>query len=311
MKRLIKIFLLLFIAIGSNFVNAQYDPMFTNYMWNEMYINPGYTGTREAISATVLLRDQWVGMTGSPKTQSFNLHSPIIGNQAGIGMSVVHETIGITNQTYAMGSFAYRVRLGHGKLSMGLSFGILNKTDRLADVVAGETNDHHFNTNTPNMTMPNGSFGLYYYTDKYYFGVSIPRLINNQIVADVGQVRARNRVDYKDLHYFITGGYVFNVSKDVKLKPTFLVKTVYGAPVEADITLNALLKDVIWAGLGYRTGDAASLLLGVQINQNLRIGYSYDYTLTELQKANTGSHEIAIGYDFNISRSKIVSPRHF
>nr|NLA24814.1 type IX secretion system membrane protein PorP/SprF [Bacteroidales bacterium] len=174
-----------------------------------------------------------------------------------------------------------------------------------------EIGDPVFQMNTPLMTMPNGSFGLYYYTDKYYIGFSVPRLINNQLVADVGAIEAKNTFDYQNLHYFLTSGYVFNLTKTVKLKPTVLIKTVYAAPLEADITLNALFKEVVWAGVAYRTGDAVSMLLGVQINPNLRVGYSYDYTITELQKVNTGSHEIAVGYDFGISNKKIVSPRYF
>jgi type IX secretion system PorP/SprF family membrane protein len=301
--------LILFFSVAP--VKAQYDAMFTNYMWNEMFINPGYAGSREAISAVGLLRDQWVGIDGAPTTQTLTLHGPVMQRQAGLGFSAMHESIGITKQTYMMGTFAYRFPLGAGKLSMGLSLGVLNKRDLLTDVTTDQAADINFAANSPLFTMPNGSFGLYYYTDKYYIGMSVPRLINNRIVADVGTIEAKNTFDPQNLHYFLTGGYVFNVSSDIKLRPTLLLKTVYGAPLEADITLSALFREFLWTGLAWRSGDAASLLIGLQINPNLRVGYSYDYTLTQLQKINSGSHEICVGYDFWIGKSKIVSPRFF
>ncbi len=311
LKKQFTLLIILIVIISCNTAKAQYDAMFTNYMWNEMFINPGYAGSRDAISATGLFRDQWVGINGAPMTQTLTVHSPFLDKQAGIGLSGMRETIGITKQTYFMGTFAYRFKLGSGKLSMGLSLGILNKKDLLSNVQTDQPADVNFYTNTPLMTMPNGSFGLYYYTEKYYIGLSVPRLINNQIVPDIGSFTAKNTFDAANLHYFLTAGYVFNVSSEVKLKPTLLIKSVYAAPIEYDLSINAFIKEIIWAGLAYRSGDAASLLIGLQINPNLRIGYSYDYSITKLQKINSGSHEICLGYDFWVGKSKIVSPRLF
>lgn len=296
---------------SSGKVNAQYDGMFTNYMWNEMFINPGYAGSREAISAVGLLRDQWVGIDGAPMTQTLTVHGPFLDNQAGLGASVMHESIGITKQTYFMGTFAYRFRLGPGKLSMGLSIGMLSKRDMYTKVITDQPSDINFTTNTPLMTMPNGSFGLYYYTDKMYVGLSVPRLINNKIAPDVGTWEAKNTFEYQNLHYYLAAGYIISIMPSLRLRPTVMLKTVYAAPVEADVSVSALIRDSFWAGLAYRTGDAASLLLGYQITPNLRVGYSYDYSISRLQKLNNGSHEICIGYDFSPGKSKIVSPRVF
>lgn len=307
MKRVI--LLMLFFGVAQ--VQAQYDAMFTNYMWNEMFINPGYAGSREAISTVGLFRNQWMGIDGAPITQTLTIHGPVLHREAGLGLSAMHETIGVTRQTYVMGTFSYRFKLGAGKLSMGLSLGMLSKRDMLTRVITDQSADVNFLANSPLMTMPNGSFGIYYYTDKYYIGLSVPRLINNRVVADVGTIEAKNTFDPNNLHYFLTAGYIFNVSTDIKLRPTLLVKTVYGAPLEVDATLSALFREFIWGGLAWRSGDAVSLLLGLQINPNLRVGYSYDYTLTQLQKFNSGSHEICVGYDFWIGKSKVVSPRFF
>jgi type IX secretion system PorP/SprF family membrane protein len=311
LKKQYSLLIFLIILFSGSQVKAQYDAMFTNYMWNEMFINPGYAGSREAISTTGLFRDQWVGIDGAPMTQTLTIHSPFLDNQAGIGLSGMRETIGITKQTYFMGTFAYRFKLGAGKLSMGLSLGILNKKDMFSNVQTDQPADVNFTLNSPRMSMPNGSFGLYYYNDKYYIGLSVPRLINNQIVPDIGSYTAKNTFEAKNLHYFLTAGYVFNVSSEVKIKPTILVKSVYAAPLEFDLSFNAFIKETVWTGFAYRSGDAVSLLIGLQINPNLRIGYSYDYTVTKLQKINSGSHEICIGYDFWIGKSKIVSPRVF
>lgn len=310
-KYLLFVAIVLLFAIKTNTAKAQSDAMFTNYMWNEMCINPAYTGSRDAISVVGMTRNQWIGIEGAPSTQVLTINGPFATKNVGIGLSAVRETIGITQQTYIMGAYSYHLKLGKAKLAMGLSVGILSKKDHLAEIQTDQPNDNKFANNTPVMNMPNGSFGLYYYTKKFYVGFSIPRLLNNEITNDVGVLKAKNTFDYKNIHYFLTAGYAFDLNKDILFKPTLLVKTVYAAPIELDLSINALIKKTIWAGLAYRSGDAASLLVGVQVNPNLRFGYSYDYSITTLQKINSGTHEFCVGYDFSFKKSKIVSPRIF
>jgi type IX secretion system PorP/SprF family membrane protein len=310
-EKYIKWVLVLIILGSTSLVKAQYDPMFTNYMWNEMFINPAYTGTRNAISIVGVLRTQWIGLDGAPDTQTLTVHSPLLQNQAGVGIRVAHESIGITKQTFFNGSFAYKFILGPGRLSMGLSLGMVFKRDLLATVHTTDPGDINFSMNSPVMVWPNAGFGLYYYTSKYYAGFSIPRLINNKIATDVGVVEAKNTFEFKNMNYFLTGGYVFKIAPEIKLKPTAMLRIAYAAPFQFDISANALFKELIWGGLAYRTGDALSLLLGMQINPNLRVGYSYDITLNRLHKVNSGSHEITIGYDFKTSWANKSAPMYF
>lgn len=301
---------ILIMSLWFDTAKAQYDPMFTNYMWNEMYINPGYAGSRGTLSVVGLLRDQWTGVDGAPTTQSLSIHSPIMNNTSGVGLNILRDNIGVSSRTNFAGTFAHHLKLGPGKLSLGLSLAVISRMDRLTETKLTDGGDMSFASNTPRMAMPNGSFGVYYYTSKYYVGISIPRLINNQVSADIG-TKIKNNVNLKDMHYFLTAGYVFDLSSEIKLKPTALLKSTYGAPLELDLSLNALFREFIWAGLAYRTADAASLLIGVQINPNLRLGYSYDYTMNQIRKINYGSHEFCLGYDFSFSKSRVVSPRFF
>ncbi|MFH0867123.1 MAG: type IX secretion system membrane protein PorP/SprF [Bacteroidota bacterium] len=289
---------------------SQYDPMFTNYMWNEMFINPAYAGSREAASLVALHRQQWVGIDGAPVSQTISLHGPFFENKVGLGLSILHESIGVSNETSYMGTFAYRIKTSRkGRLSFGISGGVITLQEKLTDVLTTTPGDVHFQNNTPVLAMPNASFGMYYSTDKFYLGLSIPRMIYNEVLPQTWDVKSTLKT--QNLHYYLTSGYVLDLHRGIKLKPTIMLKSVYAAPLEMDASINIFLRDFIWAGFAYRTGDAISLLLAVQLNSNLRLGYSYDYTTTRLTNYNSGTHEISLGYDFSLSKKKIVSPRVF
>lgn len=309
MKKIVIVLAVICAMLSSMKVYSQHDPMFTNYMWNEMFINPGYAGSREAISVVVLDREQWIGIDGAPSTQTVSIHSPFFENKIGLGFSILNEKIGVSKQTSYMGTYAYRMKTGEkGILALGLSAGAITLRENLLDVKT-QVKDVHFDANTPLIAMPNASFGAYYVNDKLYVGLSIPRLLYNQIKPEGWAVKSTVKLD--NLHYYLTSGYVFNLNGGVKLKPTIMIKSVAAAPLEIDGSINAFIKDFLWVGLAYRSGDAISMLLAVQINPNLRVGYSYDYTTTKLNNFNSGSHELTLGYDFNITKKKIVSPRVF
>jgi len=289
---------------------AQYEPQFTQYTNNEMFINPGYAGTRGYPSAALLYRDQWVGIEGAPQTATFSFHGPLFYKKMGLGLCIMNDRIGVTNQTSAFANYAYHVPTSeNGTLSFGLQGGIVNVKERLQDVITIDPNDPEF-ANEINKTMPNFGFGTYYHTRIFYIGFSIPRFLENKIDPYALKI-VSNKVRTQNWHYYLYSAYVMPAGPNFKFKPSVIIKTTPGAPMEGDFSLNVLFKEMFWLGGSYRTGDAIALLTQFQLTKQLRFGYSYDYTLTKLSNYSNGSHEFTIGYDFTFNKSKIITPRFF
>jgi type IX secretion system PorP/SprF family membrane protein len=303
-----RVFLASLIVLFATQVRAQFEPQFTQYMFNEMFINPAYAGSREHIALTALYRNQWVGIEGAPKTQTFSGHAPLRNEKIGIGLSILHEEIGVTQDLSAFGSYAYRIPLAKGFFSMAVSGGIIHHQEQLLEVKTQDQGDYSF-LGTPKLTVPNMGFGTLYYSRNFYLGLSIPRMMQNQVDAVTG--KATNKVNIPYWHYYMMGGYVFTLNEGVKLKPTFMVKAVSGSPVIADLGAHVLLNEVLWLGGSYRTSDSWAAVMQIQLNKQMRLGYSYDYTLTELNQFNSGTHEITLGFDFSFDKSKVVTPRYF
>lgn len=291
--------------------NAQIEPMFTQYMFNETFINPAYVGSHEYLSATLLYRDQWVGIEGSPKTQTLSVHAPVNDRKIGLGLSFMKESIGVSDKIVVNGSFAYRILMPTGTLAFGVQAGFVNDQENLTSLHTNVSGDNQFSSNVKKYFLPNAGFGVYYKTDRYYAGFSIPRLLENKFNIANSEVVTHNIGNFKIWHYYLAAGYVFDLNSNLKFKPSAMLKALVNAPMEIDLNADVLINDLIWAGLGYRTGDAVSALVGIQLNKNLKIHYSYDYTLTALQTFNNGSHEFSIIYDVSLNKDKIVSPRFF
>jgi type IX secretion system PorP/SprF family membrane protein len=307
MKNSIKILWICLAMACAPEVWSQNDPMFTQYMFNELYINPAYAGSREFLSTTALVRQQWVGLDGAPNNQTLSAHKPIFNNKIGAGLTFLNESIGVSKRTQINANGAYRIQMGKNNLSFGLQLGLAGISENLSSL--GLINDNQFATNTGRRLAPNMGFGTYYLTPKWYAGFSIPRLLQNRLDGTSGEVS--NRFNMTDWHYFITAGSLHSINSDFKVKPSMMLKAASGAPVELDINAMAIYRDRLWAGLGYRSGDAINVLVGAQINQQLRAGYSYDYATSRLGNFHSGSHELMIGYDFNFQKDKVVSPRYF
>jgi type IX secretion system PorP/SprF family membrane protein len=298
---------------------AQYDAMFTQYMFNEMFINPAYAGSKEAMSATLLHRQQWVSFPGRPVTTSFSLHGPLMGNKMGLGLSVLNEKIGVSSRNLIYASYAYRLKLdAKSTLAMGLMGGIENQQNGLTKLkISNDANaptDPQFSQNSPNIMAPNFGIGLYYNNaQNWYVGLSIPRMIDNRVVLSNGGVNTikTTRVAPDRFTYYLTGGYVHKVSDELKIKANAMIKAVQNAPMQLDLGGSALINDMFWAGLSYRSNSSLAILLGVQANKQLLINYSYDYGLNKIQKYSMGSHEIVLNYLFSFTGRKIVTPRYF
>lgn len=308
------VILLLVLVVGtSSKVSAQYDAMFTQYMNNEMFINPAYAGSKEALAITALHRQQWVGFAGRPITTTFTIHGPMMANKMGIGLSLLNEKIGVTNRNMVYLNYAYRVRTGErGYLSFGLMGGVHIQNIGFETVETDQGGDLHFSANTGNIITPNFGFGINYYTDKFYFGVAIPRLIDDHVKIGLNaEVLKEIKFKPESFHYYLTIGRVFTVTENFKLKPNLMMKAVLNAPMQFDINLSSLIKEHLWLGLSYRTGADISAMVGVQISPRFLINYSYDYPLSDISKFTSGSHEIVLSALFGYKGKKIVSNRYF
>lgn len=310
-----KIAALLSIIVLSFQSNAQQDPQFTQYMYNMSLINPAYATADEGIlNLGGHYRTQWVGLEGAPKTGSFFAHTPI-NDKIEMGISFTNDNIGdIVNENNIFADFAYVLPVGiESKLSLGLKAGFtfFDATfDGFVLQSGNTTTDVAFNENI-NKAFPNLGIGAFFFTDTYYLGLSAPNMLSTKHIENENGVKATG---VQNIHYFFTGGYVFDIDKNLKLKPAFMARAVSGAPLAVDITANVLINEKLEAGLGYRLGDAVSALVNFRISPELRIGYAYDFTTSNLGSFNSGSHEIFILFDvdlFGFKGGYDRSPRFF
>ncbi len=304
----ITVFLGIVIFLLVNDLHGQQDAQYTQYMYNTVSVNPGYAGSRGHLSIAALHRSQWVGIDGAPKTQTLNLHSPIGYNGIGLGFSIVNDEIGPTSETYFDIDFSYTVNTSdEGKLSFGLK-----GSAHLLDVRFSELNQY-----APDVTLaqdidnkfsPNFGAGVYYHTNKFYAGLSVPRFLQTSHFEESSLSVAQELINF----YLITG-YVFDLNTNLKFKPTILSKVVKGAPLQVDLSANFLLNDKLILGAAYRWDAALSGLVGFQLNESFLIGLAYDREVTELGNAafNNGSFEVIIRYDFIKTKGSLKSPRFF
>jgi type IX secretion system PorP/SprF family membrane protein len=280
---------------------AQQDPQFTQYMYNMSVINPAYATAEEGIlNLGGLYRTQWVGVDGAPKTASFFAHTPI-NDKIEMGISFTNDNIGdVVNENNVFADFAYVLPVGiESKISFGIKGGFtffdtnfdgfsLQSGDRSSDIAFNENISRAF---------PNLGIGAFFFHEDYYLGLSAPNMLSTKHIENENGIKATG---IQNVHYFFTGGYIFDLNKNLKFKPAFMAKAVKGAPVSIDITANVLINEKLEAGLGYRLDDAVSALVNFRVSPELRIGYAYDYTTSNLSTFSSGSHEIFILFDVDL-----------
>ncbi len=306
MKKITLFFITLLAASG---IYAQQDAMFTHYSFNTLAVNPGYAGSRDALTVTGLHRSQWVDFVGAPITQTLTLHAPIANEKIGLGLSLLKDEIGPTNTTAFYADFAYKVKMGAGKLAFGLKAGANIRSNRVTDLIEVDGNDPLLQENQISQFLPNFGFGLYYSTQKFYVGLSTPKLLENDFDNNTLSKAVEKR------HYYFIAGTVFpiNKKKTIKLRPTTFVKVTEAAPIEFDLTALFYFNDKFWVGPMFRSGDAAGALVGVNLTDQFSFGYSFDWSfVNKTATYNAGSHELMLRYDFIFNnKQKIRSPRYF
>lgn len=290
-------------------VNAQENPLFSQYMFNGLVINPAYTGSHESMTATAAYRAQWTGLEGSPQTQVASVHSPWKMSRSAMGGVFVHDRIGVTNQYTVYGTYAYRIPVSeHAKLAVGAQVGVTYYQSNLSDLVIvtpGGQPDPAFAQNDSRY-LPALGIGVYYYSKKSYIGMSLPQIINNRWENQDALAKAR-----QTRHYFIAAGHVFDIGQNYKLKPNVLLKWVEGGEFQFDLNANLFIHDVVGVGVSYRLDDSFDILLNWNITPQLGLGYSYGYPISSLASTQYGTHEIVLNYRFKHSKHIIFSPRYF
>lgn len=288
-------------------VLAQQDPQYTQYMYNTNIINPAYAGSRESLSVFGLYRTQWVGLDGAPKTANVSVSTPLGLTGLGLGVNFTNDQLGAMTENNISLDLSYTVNLNPDyKLAFGLK-----GTANLLDIDYNKLNIHNpsdpvSQENIKNKFKPNVGAGVYMYSDKAYVGMSVPNFITKQRYDDNDFSTKSQKASF-----YLMGGYVFDLSRNLLFKPAALIKTVSGAPLQVDITANFLLYDKLTLGTSYRWDSSLSGLVGFQVNENLFIGYTYDSDTSRLNNYNSGSHEIFLRFELFNHRKLILAPRFF
>lgn len=299
--KMIGMCLLFLCFIGSYQGNAQQDPQYTQYMYNMNVVNPAYAGSKESLSVGLLYRNQWSGFDGAPRTFTFAAHSPV-GERTGLGLSAITDEAGPVKETNTYVDFSYTIPFNNDlKLAFGIKAGATFQDIGLSNLSL-EPNDPAFAANANNIT-PNVGAGLLLYSNKYYIGFSVPNMLRSAHL-DYSGVEYGNEVP----HFFTTMGYVFQLSENVKFKPSTLVKTAFGAPISFDVNANFLFYDRFEIGASYRLDDAVSGLASIRATDWMQIGFAYDNSISDIDKP---SYEVFVLFDIFFSKKTYRSPRYF
>lgn len=304
--------LLIWIVTGHQSFSQQ-EAMYTHYMFNTQTVNPAYVGSRQAFTVTALHRSQWATyFPSNPITQTLSLHTPLRNENIGLGFSFFNDQLGPEKTTALFADFAYTIRVSEkANLSFGLKGGVSMHNVNYHDLNPEQPDDPALRNNGQSMWLPNFGFGLYYARERFYAGVSIPQLMEENFIDN--SVLGGARFALSQRHYYFISGAVFPLGEDVKFKPTTFIKLTRGAPAELDLTTSFIFYDRFILGAMFRTRDAVGALAGLRINDQWTIGYSYDWSvLNRIPNNNFGSHEIVLRYDFLFLDShRVRSPRYF
>lgn len=282
---------------------SQQDYLNSQYMFSLFNINPAYTGSKDVLAASLSHRSQWVGFDGAPSTQVLSLHAPITKLKIGVGAQIYHDVIGPREISGINTSYAYHIKLGKGKLGFGLRAGLINYSYNWSDLNYRETTDLVIGQGKTNGMKLNFDFGAYFKDRLQFAGIEIAHLSDPDISSSTVQM------DYVP-HLSAFYGRAFEINKKFVLKPSVLFRASQGSYI-TDINFSALINKKVWAGVSYRTSGFIIFMVDYFITQKLRLGYSYDYGINGLSTYQSGSHEIFLGFDFQIFKTEMLSPRYF
>jgi type IX secretion system PorP/SprF family membrane protein len=308
----VKKFVLICLVVISSALQAQQDALFTQYMYNKLEFNPAYAGSGEGLALNMIYRLQWVGIKGAPRTLSFTAHTPLRNPHIGLGFSAYSDVLGPSVDYNVMGTFAYRIIFSASKLCFGVSGGIKYFDIDWNQLNPKDAGDLELTSQVKNKVVPDADFGIYYYASRYYLGVSSKHLLENQV--DVSTSTVDGTLNFTRLlrHFYFMAGGVLPLTKDIVFTPSLLLKYVQNAPLQLDINGSFVFNGLLTLGASYRTDNAIGLLVEINLPKGFAIGYSYDIWFNALEATNQGSHEIRLGYDFDLfGKNRMLSPRYF
>jgi type IX secretion system PorP/SprF family membrane protein len=307
-RKYLLFFFLLILTLRST---GQLDPIFTQYMFNTQAINPAYAGMWEKIGFLSLVRKQWAGIDNSPSTQMVSFHSPLKNETVGIGLNIINDRYALEKRLSIFGDYSFEVLVSpQTHLRLGLKFGFMHFQNPLTQYkLIDDKFDPAFQDDIDLKFLPNFGVGAFYYSQKYYISLSIPKLIENSF--------STNRSNYSSLaeirHLYLSAGYVFDLGTGtyVKFKPTMLLRATKSTPLQLDLSANFLIYEKLWLGAMLRTGDAGCLIVQWTFDNNMRIGYAMDFTFSEIYKHQNGTYEFTLSYDVDFYGRRYIRPKYF
>lgn len=287
---------------------SQLQPLMDQYHLNGLAINPAYAGSQEALLVELYSRNQWVGFEGAPRTYTLSMHAPMRNRRVNLGIILLGDKLGSERETGVLLNYAFRISLGRGKWSLGLGAGISNLATDLNALRYTDQGDRLIQDIQKSVLLPEFSIGSYYYTDKFFAGISMPLFLSYHVNDKNGQRQMYFRPG--EATYMLTSGYHLILAEGIGLLPSVLVKAIPGGPAQLDLHCHVILREKVWFGAGIRSNGTLSGLFQVQVNPQFRIAYSYSYELSELSSYQHGSHELYLQYRFRY-RLDVMSPRYF
>jgi len=276
-------------------LHAQQKPVFSQYMFNPLAINPAFAGTQNNLSVAALYRDQWINMDGAPKTMTFTANTALPKKNIGVGLTIYRDQIGVHSDLGVFLSYAYHLKLKKDRMiSLGLQGGFSNLRSDFSSLRLKDPNDPHLTGVISNLD-PNFGMGLFFQNKQWYAGLSVPYIVNTKFFQDqdiISDARAKR-------YYFLAAGRLFDINNRLQVKPEVLIRIQEGAPMGADFNTKFILDRKVAFGASYRSGDAVIGTFEFEMNDNFRLGYAYEYTLSRLRDFTQGTHEIMINYRAN------------
>lgn len=303
MKRLL---FMLLLAYAVNAVYSQQVPLLTQFMFNKLAFNPACAGSREVLTIDATYRNQWTGVEGAPKTMNFSIHAPMRDPHIGLGMYLYNYNIGAAVDQGAMATFAYRIQFPNGKLSFGLQAGLKYYDVDWTKIITLDPGDPKLTGQIKQKMQPDANFGIYYYSDQFYVGISSKQLLQNQVTL----VQNGNSEIFNKLvrHFYGMTGINLPINDQILFCPSLLFKYVGNAPSQIDVNASFMFGDTFLVGASYRTEKTISILTEIKLTSNLRLGYAYDIWFNEIQNYSKGSHEIRLSLDFGLLKNRVRAP---
>jgi type IX secretion system PorP/SprF family membrane protein len=305
MKRILQAVFLVLIPLS---MSGQLTPVTNQYVLNPLTINPAYAGNRGVLNLAANYRKQWAGIKGAPETVTFAADAPVFDNKVGLGLVIMNDKVGVTNNTYIMTNYAYNITMGNGSLSFGLGAGLITTNTIWSDLVVLDPGDELYLTNSSRFIVPSFSFGTYYTNNNYFLGFSIPEFVGYKFNYDKNKYGLS--VDPSQYNFLLYTGYAINLSPKVDLIPSTLLDFSPGKKLLVDLNANLNFNNRFWLGASYRNARSVGALVQVQVNDQFKIAYTYDFDTGKLGGYSNGSHEIMLRYEFRY-KVKVVDPLIF